>query len=145
MKSLFILPLLLVFSTGLYAESSKSKEWQSPLTVEGTTRISTEEAWDHYNKGTPFIDVRNDRYFNKRHIPGAHHLYVKSGFTEENLLKIAKKDEPVVLYCNGAHCSLSYKAATKAVAWGFTGILYFRDGFRSWRLAGHPFEIPEKK
>ena len=119
-------------------------DWQSPLTVEGTTHITTDEAKEYFDKGTPFIDVRNLRYFTKRHIPGAYHLDLKKDFSETSLEKIIAKNEPAVIYCNGAHCPLSYRAATKAVAWGFTNILYFRDGFRSWRLAGHPIQYPEK-
>ena len=115
--------------------------WQSPEQVEGTTRISTEEARNFFDDDIPFIDVRSQYYYNKRHIPGAYHLDLKNNFTEDNLEKIINKNEPAVIYCNGVHCSLSYRASAKAVEWGFTHIYYYREGFRSWRKAGHPIEV----
>ncbi len=127
----------LLFCQQLWAESSK---YQSPLTVDGTETISLEQAKNMHADGVIFIDVRSPRQYKKRHIPGAAHLYIKESFTEENLLKLGDKNTPMVLYCNGAHCSLSYKAAEKAVAWGFTHIKYYRDGFRAWRKDGNPLE-----
>ncbi len=123
--------------TSSYAESTK---WKSPETVDGTETVTLEQAKTMHINGVKFVDVRSPRQFKKRHIKGAIHLYINDAFTEQNLLKYVKKDEPFIIYCNGAHCSLSYKAATKAVDWGFTGIKYFRDGFRSWRLDGNALE-----
>jgi rhodanese-related sulfurtransferase len=93
-----------------------------------------------YAEGVTFIDVRSPRQYKKRHIAGAVHLYIKDAFTEQNLSKLGPKETALVIYCNGAHCSLSYKAAEKAVAWGYTNIKYYRDGFRAWRLDGNPLE-----
>lgn len=133
---LYIPLFLLSFSS--YAED---KNWKSPLYVEGTTTITTEEAKKYHDDGMIFLDVRSLRYFNKRHIPGAKHLSLKDDFTEENLLKIGSKQTPMVFYCNGPHCSLSYRASTKAVGWGFEKIYYYREGFRTWREAGHKYEV----
>ena len=58
----------------------------------------------------------------------------------ENLARIIRQDEPAVIYCNGTHCSLSYKAVTKAVQWGFTNIRYYREGMKDWRRSGNPIE-----
>ena len=139
---MLIIPRILILLCLAVSFSLHAGDWRSPLTVEGTTHITTEQAKEYFDKGTAFIDVRNLRYFTKRHIPGAYHLDLKKDFSEANLENIIAKDEPAVIYCNGAHCPLSYRAATKAVAWGFTRILYYRDGFRSWRLAGYPYEKP---
>jgi rhodanese-related sulfurtransferase len=129
----------------LWSVSQSCAAWQSPKTVEGTTRINTTEARQHFDHGLPFIDVRSEYYYNKRHIPGAHHLDLKKNFTLENLKKIIGQNDPAVIYCNGAHCSLSYRASSKAVEWGFTSILYYRDGFRAWRKAGNPIEVSESR
>ena len=122
------------------ANAAESGKWQSPETVDGTETVSLEQAKAMHAKGVKFIDVRSSRQYEKRHIQSAIHLYIDDGFTEQNLLKHVAKDEPFIIYCNGAHCSLSYKAATKAVGWGFTGIKYYRDGFRAWRLDGNSLE-----
>lgn len=127
----------LSFSPHIWAASGK---YQSPLTVEGTETINLQQAKQMHAEGVIFIDVRSPRQYKKRHIPKAVHLYIKDGFTEENLLKLGDRDTPMIVYCNGAHCSLSYKAAEKAVAWGFTNIKYYRDGFRAWRKDGNPLE-----
>jgi len=132
-----------VFCNTLFAEGSG--EWLSVESVEGTETISLAQAKVMHTEGVKFIDVRSPRQFNKRRISGAIHLYIKDGFNEVNLLKHVKKDEPFIVYCNGAHCSLSSKAAKKAVAWGFTKIKYYRDGFRAWRKDGNPLEYGKKK
>ena len=137
-----LLALCLGASSSLLAESS---EWRSPLTVEGTQTISLEQAKEYHGIGMVFIDVRSPRQYNKRHIPGAINLFIKDEFTEANLLKHVKKDTPFAIYCNGIHCSLSYKAAEKAVAWGFTQIKYFREGARAWRLDGNELEVGQAK
>jgi len=120
--------------------STTQAAWQSPETVAGSTAIDTNEAMGRLDSGVPFIDVRDLRLYNKRHIPGAYHLELKNDFTPENLAKIIKQDEPAVIYCNGTHCSLSYKAVTKAVQWGFTNILYYREGMKVWRRSNNPVE-----
>ena len=127
-----------IFVNNAFAEGKE--KWKSPETVEGTEAISLEQAKVMHAEGVTFVDVRSSRQYNKRHIPGAIHLYIKDEFTEVNLLMHVKKNESFVVYCNGAHCSLSSKAARKAVAWGFTKIKYYRDGFRAWRKDGNPLE-----
>lgn len=134
----FLLIYGLVFSGLLLAEGST--KWKSPETVDGTETISLEQAKAMHARGVKFIDVRSPRQYKKRHIPRAIHLYIDDGFNEQNLLKHGNKNDPFIIYCNGAHCSLSYKAAEKAVAWGFTQIKYYRDGFRAWRKDGNPLE-----
>lgn len=120
--------------------SNESEKWQSPLSVEGADTISVEQAQQAHVNGVLFVDVRSPRQFAKRHIPGALNLYIKEAFTEQILIKYVDKQMPFVIYCNGAHCSLSSKAARKAVSWGFTGVKYFREGARGWRLAGNQLE-----
>ena len=131
----------LFFCNYLLAEGSG--KWLSPETVEGSETISLKQAKVMHANGVKFIDVRSPRQYKKRHIPGAIHLYIDDGFNEQNLLKHGTKNDPFIIYCNGAHCSLSYKAAEKAVALGFTQIKYYRDGFRAWRKDGNLLEYGE--
>ncbi len=138
------LRFLVVFTAFFISNPLLAGGYQSPEFVAGTETISLQQAKKMHAEGVTFIDVRSPRQYNKRHIPGAVHLYVKDMFTEQNLLKLGDKDTPLVLYCNGAHCSLSYKAAEKAVAWGFTNIKYYRDGFRAWRKDGNPLEYGQQ-
>lgn len=130
--------ILSAFSGSLAAEQAQS--WQSPLTVEGAETVSLAQARQLHAKGVVFIDVRSPGQYSKRHIPKAINLSLKNAFTEQNLLQWVSKDQPFVIYCNGTHCSLSYKASEMAVSWGFTQVRYFREGARAWRLDGNPVQ-----
>lgn len=112
----------------------------SPMTVPGAATVNVDEAASLFDSGTAFVDVRSDSDFEAGRIPGAVHLELKSGFSEETLLAVVAKDETVVLYCNGESCLRSSEASAKAVDWGFTQVHYFRDGFPAWDAAGHPVE-----
>lgn len=117
------------------------EKWQSPLKVAGSETITLAQAKEYFENGTVFIDVRSPRQYAKRHIPGALNLYVKDSLTEQSLATVLdSKDQTFVIYCNGAHCSLSYHAVEKAVGWGYTQAKYFREGARAWRLDGNPLE-----
>ena len=136
-----VLPTLLLLIAS-FAATAAEENWESPTRVDGTQSISLEQAKALHAQGMLFVDVRSPRQFKKRHIPGAVNLYIKDNFTEASLLQHLKsKDTPFIVYCNGAHCSLSYKAAEKGVAMGFTGIHYFRAGARAWRLDGNPLQV----
>lgn len=120
---------------------AQSQRWESPETVAGTETIGLDQAVELHKQGVVFVDVRSAGQFQKRHIPGAKHLYINDGFSEVNLLRyLADKNAPFVIYCNGINCSLSSKSAERAVEWGFTQIKYFRSGIRAWRLSGNPVE-----
>ncbi len=113
---------------------------EGPETVDGATTIDVAEATRLFENEVTFIDVRKDKDWEAGRVPEAYHLDVKKNFTEESLAKVVKKDETVVLYCNGIKCLRSSLAAKKAVAWGYTDVKYFRTGFPAWKGAGNPVE-----
>ena len=119
------------------------KGYIAPEQVPGTTLVSAAEAKALYDSGVVFIDVRSPRLHNRRHIPGAVHLDLKDTFDEESLSTVAKKDQPLVIYCSGIKCSRSSTASTDAVSWGFKKVHYFRGGIVDWRDAGYPVESTE--
>jgi rhodanese-related sulfurtransferase len=49
------------------------------------------EAKKLFDQGVVFIDVRNPRYYEKAHIPGAYHMDFKNDFYESKLDGVAKK------------------------------------------------------
>lgn len=120
--------------------ATENEKWEAPEFVEGAITLNLQQAKKLHTEGITFVDVRSDRQYEKRHIPTALHLSIKTEFTEANLLKHFKKDTPFVLYCNSVRCSQSYRATKKAVSWGFTNVKYYRNGFRAWRLDGNPLE-----
>jgi len=110
----------------------------SPERVEGARTVSTETAKLLFDKKYLFLDVRSLNDYRMGHIPDAHHLSVRSDFDEQKLSMIVKKDQPVVMYCNGISCLGSSIAIEKAVEWGWTNIFYYREGIKDWNLKGYP-------
>ncbi len=57
------------------------------------------------------------------------------------LLSLASgaRDRPMVFYCL-ANCWVSWNAARRAVGFGFSRVLWYRDGIEAWMDAGLPVE-----
>ena len=139
MSKKILLNCFIVFVSVMTASISHAdkKVYHSPEQVEGTTKVTVQQAKELFDKGVVFIDVRNPRYYAKGHIPGAFHFDLKHNFDEAKLDGVVKKDQSIVIYCSGVKCSRSYRAATKAVSWGFTKVQYFRGGIAEWKKAGY--------
>jgi PQQ-dependent catabolism-associated CXXCW motif protein len=45
---------------------------------------------------------------------------------------------PLVFFCVNAQCWLSYNAALRAIALGYTQVFWYRGGAEAWRAAGLP-------
>ena len=113
---------------------------EAPMAVDGTTTVNVAEAKTLFDQGALFIDPRGDADFDAGRVPGAIHLPLNGGLSEASLSDVANKDETLVFYCNGVKCAVSSEACAKAVAWGFTDVRYFREGFPGWEAAGYPIE-----
>lgn len=48
------------------------------------------------------------------------------------------RNKPVVFFCANAQCWLSYNAALRAVAAGYTHVYWYRGGIEAWMAAGLP-------
>ncbi len=137
MKNLVLFSLFLIFAvTGTANAGSKL----SPTSVDGATTIDTAKAKALFDRGVIFVDVRKDKDWSAGRIPDAVHIELKKVLSEKSLSKEVKKDQEVVMYCNGEKCMRSSKASAKAVAWGFGKVYYYRDGFPAWKAAGNPVE-----
>ena len=123
------------FATGSYAA-----EKVSPTTVAGAKTVNAAEAKALFDKGVIFLDVRKDKDWAAGRVPDAIHIELKKKLNEASMSGAIKKDQEVVIYCNGPKCMRSSKASKKAVAWGFKKVYYFRDGFPAWKSAGYPIE-----
>ncbi|MCB1740280.1 MAG: rhodanese-like domain-containing protein [Gammaproteobacteria bacterium] len=113
---------------------------ESPTVVRGAVTVSAKEAKALFDQGVPFVDVRRDSDFEAGRIPGAVHLEINEAFNEATLLEVAAKSDKLVVYCNGPKCLRSSAACEQAVGWGFEHVLYFRDGFPTWKASGYPIE-----
>lgn len=112
----------------------------SPVTVNGATTVTVEEAGELFDQGVVFVDVRKGSDFDAGRVPGAVHLDSESAFDETALEAVVAKDQPVVIYCNGESCLRSSEASEMAVGWGFSEVYYLRDGYPAWEAAGFPVE-----
>lgn len=66
--------------------------------------------------------------------------YFKTHLTR---LTAASKETPVVFFCL-RDCWMSWNAAKRAVEWGYTDVLWFRDGTDAWQEAGHELVKAQK-
>ena len=49
-----------------------------------------------------------------------------------------RKDTPLVFYCQGPQCWMSYNAALRAINLGYQNVLWYRGGLDAWQRAGLP-------
>ncbi len=98
MKQVRLVVSLAVLALSL---ASVADAQESPLNVEGATTIQAAKAKTLFDRGVPFVDVRDDDLFKAAHIPKATHLDLYTAFNEANLLKVSAKDQEVVIYCSG--------------------------------------------
>jgi PQQ-dependent catabolism-associated CXXCW motif protein len=53
------------------------------------------------------------------------------------------RNRPIVFFCADAQCWLSYNAALRAIAAGYTNIMWYRGGLAAWFHAGLPMTQSE--
>lgn len=138
----FLLVCGAVFWALLGASSAYASELvdATPLSVDGATTVDAAAAKQLFDQEAAFVDLRKENVWNSGRVPGAIWLDFQNGFTKEALLAAVDKDESLVFYCSGVRCPRSAQAATKALAWGYGSVYYFRDGFPAWKQAGYPIE-----
>ncbi|MCU7798748.1 MAG: rhodanese-like domain-containing protein [gamma proteobacterium symbiont of Lucinoma myriamae] len=140
MKKLINLNAILCFISLLSIQIAFAGDAISPMTIDGAKTVTTEEAKKLFDDGVLFIDVRKDKDWNAGRVSDAVQLNIKTKLSEETMSAEMKKSDPAVIYCNGERCMRSSDACKKAVAWGFTNLYYYRDGFPAWKSAGYPVE-----
>ena len=117
---------------------------RSPTEVEGATTVDEAAAKALFDRGVPFVDVRNLRFYYEGHIAGAVSLHWVGKFTEAALSAVATKDQEVVIYAwhgsRGPWYERSSESCKRAVSWGFKKVYYFRAGYPGWEAAGYPSE-----
>ena len=116
------------------------EEQVSPVTVPGATTVDAAAAKALFDQSVVFVDTRTDADWEAGRIPAAVHLELKKVLSEVRLRAVVQKDQPLVFYCNGPKCMRSAEGAAMAVAWGFTKVYYFREGFPAWKTAGYAIE-----
>ena len=111
-----------------------------------TAEVSTRELQSILAaSGATLLDSRPHREFAVSHIPGAlnvaakpgmpAHLYV-SDVAEIGRLLNGRKDNPLILYCNGPYCGKSKRLAAELVGAGYRNVRRYQLGAPGWRMLG---------
>ena len=136
----------------------------TPKTLRGARTVSTVEAEALWRAGTAaFVDVMPHvprpanlpagtlwREKPRSNIPGSIWLpdtgygelsAVMEGYLRAGLEQITGGDRAklLVIYCQ-RDCWMSWNAAKRAVAWGYSGVAWYPDGTDGWQDAGLPLE-----
>lgn len=141
MRNLFISTAIFALATfTLVPTMVQAGKKVAPLNVGGAVTVDARKAKTLFDKGVVFVDVRKDKDYATGRIPDAVHIELKKVYNQENLGKHVKPRDLVVFYCDGQNCLRSFRAAERAVTWGYSRVHYFRDGLPAWKSAGYPVE-----
>jgi len=100
---------------------------------------NVDEVKARLDRGEKFvlIDVREDREFEKDHLPGAVHL--GKGVIERDIEgRYPDTGTELVLYCGGGFRSAM--AADNLQKMGYTNVISMDGGIREWREKSYPLE-----
>jgi rhodanese-related sulfurtransferase len=95
--------------------------------------------------GALVLDARPHGEYAISHIPGAQNVAPKPGLPaseyvsdvrEIERLTAGRRDQPLVLYCNGPFCGKSKRLAAELAAGGFTQVRGYALGAPGWRAMG---------
>ena len=146
-------------------EGYRTEDYKAPVpaTLAGAKVVTTEEAADLWRRGgAVFLDVLPKppkpelpegtvwREPSRYDIPGS--LWLPDvGYGElsremeawfgDHLAKATggDKSRPVLFYCR-SECWMSWNAAKRALAWGYSGTIWYPDGTEGWAAAKLPLE-----
>ena len=115
----------------------------TPTSIPGGQVITTRGVLDLQRRQIPhvLIDVLGAPDMLPNAIPGAW-MSQPGSFSDEVQKRAAgmlmqatqgRKDVPLVFYCQGPHCWMSYNAALRAINAGFTNVLWYRGGVEAWQ------------
>jgi len=111
----------------------------SPLTLEGATKVSAVQVKDLLASGVPIVDARIPAEYDASHIPKAIRVTYQDKSAKSvnfnpaqdtyDLSRLpADKNAPLVIYCNAGSCWKSFKLSTVAIKAGYKKVYWFRGG-----------------
>jgi rhodanese-related sulfurtransferase/ABC-type phosphate/phosphonate transport system substrate-binding protein len=120
----------------------------TPTALQSVQRIDVSAAANLMKQGAVLVDVRTEKEFKAKRIPGA----VLAPYIEKSVKETSfnaslddfsaadklDKTKPTIFSCNGAECWKSYKASQVALAKGFQKVYWLRGGLPEWEAAGMP-------
>lgn len=97
--------------------------------------ISVSEAYDKYQKGAFFIDVRTQEEWNEYHVPNTSLVPLDQ---LPNRLNELPKDREIVVVCRSGN--RSQQGRDILLNAGFTQVTSMQGGLNEWRANGYPIE-----
>jgi rhodanese-related sulfurtransferase len=107
--------------------------------------ISLEEVITVQAKGSATIlDARTNDEFKAGHIPGSRSLpFYEIDTYKASALQGLTSESPIIIYCEGIGCELSFFLGRELVAGGFVNVKIFYGGYPEWAGAGLPVDKTE--
>ena len=91
------------------------------------------------SKSATLIDARTPEEFAAGHIQGSRNLpYYELDKFQSAALDGLTADSPLVIYCEGVGCELSFFLGRELQAQGYTNMKIFYGGYPEWKMAGLP-------
>lgn len=118
---------------------SSAEELKSRNTMVKIHEIDIEMALELYSKKALFVDARAEEYISEGFIPGAI-------FSDDIAILSSKIDSAIgidsafVVYCSDDDCGSSEELAFELEDLGFTNILVFSGGWKSWTESGYDIQ-----
>lgn len=136
-------PLVRLAQRGeLPARLDQLRQQRREAQFQGVKTVNLAQAHTLWQEGQSlFIDTRERQEYEELHIPGALNLSPDSWseLNSSSLLGIPK-DRRLIVYCSQERCDAALKVAEKLQTLGFTQVMAFLGGFRSWDEAGYPVD-----
>jgi len=124
------------------AETSAENAYRMMAQEGDPAFIPLEEVIDIQAKGSAtIIDARTNDEFKAGHIPGSRNLpYYAIDQYKDKALEGLTVESPIIIYCEGIGCELSFFLGRDLKAGGFSNIRIFYGGYPEWSNAGLPLE-----
>jgi len=103
--------------------------------------IGRQQLYERLDKNeVTLVEVLNEDYFRKFHLPGAYNVPPGEDFDEEIQQVVPDKSAKVVVYCLDSDCDASPKAAKRMEELGYQNVFDYEAGKVDWKEAGLPVE-----
>ena len=142
MRTFLLINKYLCASALLFA-FSVSAEIKSPEFIDGTKRVTAEEAIELITSKESLIVIDARKSSDREEAGWIEGSIALPNYdtTPESLAKnIPGKSTPVLFYCNGVKCGRSVDSSKMAVKEGYKEIYWFRGGWEEWTQKGLPAE-----
>lgn len=129
-----LLVLIAILSLGISACSAAPTQVSEPVATLPTS-ISVDQAYDLYQDGVFFLDVRTQEEWDDFHAPNSTLIPLDQ---LEGRLGELPADEQIVVVCRSGNRSATGRDIL--LDNGFTGVTSMNGGLTAWRSAGYPIQ-----